>query len=79
MRQVYRLPRWVVTYEGQVYVSQNKRLHIRDVEVIRTQGEETFVRGGLAPGDIVITTRLINPLPNTRLETSPARRPEAAP
>ena len=70
MKQVYRLPRWVVSYEGQVYVAEGDRLKIRDVEVIRTQGEETFVSMGLSPGDVVLTTRLVNPLPGTLLDLS---------
>ncbi len=70
MQQVYRLPRWAVTYEGNAYVVRDGRLAIQAVEVIRSEGQETFVRGGLSPGEQVITTRLTNPLPNTlvRLE-----------
>ena len=67
MKQVYRLPRWAVTYEGNTYVVRDDRLAIQSVEVIRNEGEETFVRGGLSPGEQVITTRLVNPLPNTRV------------
>lgn len=65
MEQVYRLPRWAVSYEGDVYLVRDGRLAIQPVDVIRSEGQETFVRGGLKPGDEVITTRLVNPLPNT--------------
>lgn len=70
MEQVFRLPRWAVTYEGNAYVVRDGRLAIQAVDVVRSEGQETFVRGGLSPGDKVITTRLTNPLPNTlvRLE-----------
>lgn len=67
MEQVYRLPRWAVSYEGKVFVARDNRLAIQTVDVVRSEGEETFVRGGLTPGDRVITTRLVNPLPNERL------------
>lgn len=67
MKQVYRLPRWAVSYEGQVYLARDNRLAIQNVEVLRSEGEETFVSGGLAPGDKVIITRLVSPLPNTLL------------
>lgn len=77
MKQVYRLPRWAVSYEGQVYVVEGDRLKIRDVEVVRTQGEETFVSVGLSPGDVVVTTRLVNPLPNTLLDLSRTDTDEA--
>ncbi|MBL7645157.1 MAG: HlyD family efflux transporter periplasmic adaptor subunit [Candidatus Hydrogenedentes bacterium] len=66
MEQVFRLPRWAVTYEGNVYLARDNRLMIHPVEVVRNHGEETFVKG-LAAGDEVITTRLVNPLPNTLL------------
>jgi len=65
IEQVYRLPRWAVTYEGTVYVIRGGRLAIQSVDVVRSEGEETFVRGGIDPGEQVITTRLVNPLPNT--------------
>ncbi len=64
MKQVYRLPRWAVTYEGNAYVIRDGRLAIQHVDVVRSEGEETFVQSGLNPGDQVITTRLTNPLPN---------------
>ena len=71
MRQVCRLPRWAVSYEGNVFLSTDNRLTVQAVEVVRTQGEDTFVRG-LGAGDTVITTRLINPLPNALLAVEPA-------
>ena len=67
MEQVYRLPRWAVSYEGDVYLARDGRLAIQRVEVVRSEGEDTYVRGGLNAGDEVVTTRLVNPLPNTRL------------
>jgi RND family efflux transporter MFP subunit len=65
MTQVYRLPRWAVTHEGATYVVRDEMLAIQTVEVVRSEGDFTFVRGGLSSGEQVITTRLINPLPNT--------------
>lgn len=68
MKQVYRLPRWTVSFEGQVYMAVDKVLKRRFVKVLRNQGEDTFVAEGLEPGELVVTTRLVDPLPNTRLE-----------
>lgn len=68
MQQVYRLPRWAVTFEEQVFVARDMRLEYRDVRVVRTQGEETFVSEGLQPGDLVVVTRLLNPLPGSLLD-----------
>lgn len=68
MKDVVRLPRWAVTYEGFAYVANaDRRLEKRAVEVLRTQGEEAFVSSGLDEGDTIIVTRLQNPMPNTRL------------
>jgi RND family efflux transporter MFP subunit len=77
MKQVYRLPRWAVSYEGDVYVAEDNRLRVRNVEIVRSQGEETFVSTGLSPGDTVLTTRLVNPLPGTLLELAEPQPEEA--
>jgi hypothetical protein len=68
MADVYRLPRWAVSFEGQAYVADGERLTRRDVTAVRSEGEETFISEGLEPGELVITTRLVNPLPNSLLE-----------
>lgn len=67
MQQVYRIPRWAVSFEGDIYLAKGERLDIGKVEIVRQQGEEAFVRGDLQPGDRVITTRLVNPAPNSLL------------
>jgi RND family efflux transporter MFP subunit len=68
MQSVYRLPRWAVTFENKVYLAENGQLKIREVTLLRSEGEEAYVSGGLAPGDNIIVTRLINPLPNSLVE-----------
>ncbi|MBP8130267.1 MAG: biotin/lipoyl-binding protein [Candidatus Hydrogenedentes bacterium] len=77
MRQVYRLPRWAVSFEGEVYVAEGDLLQRRAVMVLRSQGEEAFVSEGLQPGDLVIVTRLLNPLPGMRVDIA-APAPEAS-
>lgn len=67
MTQVYRLPRWSVTFENQVYVVENERLMPRDVKVLRTQNEQAFIESGLKTDELVIITRLTNPLPNAKV------------
>jgi RND family efflux transporter MFP subunit len=78
LKQVYRLPRWAVSFEGQAYVAEDKHLKTRDVEVVRSQGEESFVSQGLSPGDLVVTTRLVNPLPNSLLDFTLDEAPAAS-
>jgi hypothetical protein len=65
---VVRLPRWAVSFENTVYVSENGRLKTRPVKVARAEGEDAFVQGGLSQGDIVIITRLVDPLENVLLD-----------
>jgi len=72
MTGVFRLPRWAVDFEGEVFVAENDasgqpRLQRKQAEVLRTQDEEVFVSGGLAAGDRVVATRLANPMRNALL------------
>lgn len=68
MHNVYRLPRWAVSFDGFVFIADGDRLRRRYVEVARTQGEETFLSAGLDPGELVILTRLVNPVPGLLIE-----------
>ncbi len=68
MENVFRIPRWAVSFSNTVYTVQENRLKTVPVTVIRSQGEQTFVSAGLAEGDRVITTRLVDPLENSLLE-----------
>jgi multidrug efflux system membrane fusion protein len=76
---VIRLPRWAVSFENTVHVSVESRLKTVPVEVERVQGEEAFVSGGLNAGDVVVVTRLIDPLENSLLELSFAEEEESGP
>jgi multidrug efflux pump subunit AcrA (membrane-fusion protein) len=49
LENVYRLPRWAVSFDGTVYIAKDNRLEIRQVKVLRTEGEETIVSEGLSP------------------------------
>jgi multidrug efflux pump subunit AcrA (membrane-fusion protein) len=62
VRDVFVLPRVAVTFDGHAYISDNGRLKTVKVEVLRSEGEQVIVRGGLRNGDRVIVTRLVAPL-----------------
>ncbi|MEA2114383.1 MAG: efflux RND transporter periplasmic adaptor subunit [Thermodesulfobacteriota bacterium] len=62
--KVFILPRRAVTYEGNVHVIRDSRLHTRKVEVARVQDDKALITGGLQEGETVIITRLENPLEN---------------
>lgn len=68
MPNVFRLPRWTVSFDGFTYVAEGDRLRRRKVNAVRTQGEETYVDEGLSPGELVVLTRLVDPLPGILLE-----------
>lgn len=69
MRGVFPLPRWAVSFSHTVYLSNDSRLKTVPVQVVRVQGEQAFVTG-LSPGDVVVTTRLVDPLEDSLLEVS---------
>jgi len=41
-----------------VIVDEENRLHLRRVDVLRTQSDVVFIRGGLRPGERVVTSDL---------------------
>ena len=67
LENVYRVPRWAVSFENTVYVAIDNKLKTVPVEIARSQGEEAYISEGLKPGDRVIITRLIDPMENTKL------------
>jgi RND family efflux transporter MFP subunit len=68
LTDVFQLPAWAVSFENTVFIARNNRLKTVPVRVARKEGERTLVADGLEEGDIVITTRLVDPLENTLLE-----------
>ena len=68
IQQVVRLPRWSVSFDNKVYLSnEDNRLQTVPVKVIYAKDEDVFVSEGLTPGQTVVTTRLSDPLENVRL------------
>ncbi len=62
MTHVVELPRWAVSFENTVYVIRDNRLETVPVQVARVQENKAYIKEGLKEGDMVITTRLVNPL-----------------
>ncbi|MFC1828448.1 efflux RND transporter periplasmic adaptor subunit [Thermodesulfobacteriota bacterium] len=65
---VFRLPRQAVSFDNTVYTAVENRLKTVSVDVARMEGDYAFIAGGLKSGDVVVTTRLIDPLENALLE-----------
>jgi len=68
LKQVYQLPRWAVTYENTVYVAQDNRLKTVPVTVEKLAPEIAILSKGISPHDIVIVTRLTDPIENALLD-----------
>lgn len=68
MERVVELPRWAVSFENTVYVVRNDRLETVAVQVARVQENRAYISSGLKEGDLVITTRLVNPLERSLVE-----------
>ncbi|MEA1948999.1 MAG: efflux RND transporter periplasmic adaptor subunit [Thermodesulfobacteriota bacterium] len=68
LHNVFRLPRQAVSFENTVYIAVDNRLKTIPVKVARVEGENAYVTNGLNAGDMVVTTRLIDPLENALLE-----------
>ncbi len=70
LQQVVELPRWAVSFENSVYVIRDGRLETTPVRVVRVQENKAYISEGLAEGDMVITTRLVNPLERSLVQIS---------
>ncbi len=68
MTDVFALPRWAVNFNDTVYVIENRRLVTRPVVVADVQGDRAFIAEGLEEGELVITTRLVDPLEQSLVE-----------
>lgn len=68
LHSAYKLPVGAVSFEQTAHIAVDGRLRTVPVEVSHTEQDTVYVTGGLKPGDIVITTRLSNPLENTLLD-----------
>ncbi len=62
MEQVVELPRQAVSFKNTVYVVREKRLTTVPVVVARVQDNKSYISKGLTAGDMVVTTRLVDPL-----------------
>jgi RND family efflux transporter MFP subunit len=68
IHNVFRVPRQAVSFENTVYIANDNRLKTVTIKVARVEGENAYVADGLNAGDMVIITRLIDPLENALLK-----------
>lgn len=77
MKQVTRLPSWLVSFDNTVFRAVENRLVTTPVTVLRNDGGYVYIADGLSSGDIIITSRLTTALENTLLEQVGAPKTEA--
>ena len=57
-----------VKVDNTVYISKGDRLKTLSVNKVYASGDDVFLSGGINPGDLLITTRLVDPLENSALK-----------
>ena len=67
LEDVIRLPRPAVSYTNTVFTAVDNRLKTVPVTVEYIEGGYAYISDGLNHGDLVVTTRLIDPLENALL------------
>lgn len=76
LNRVVRLPRSAVSFEGYVWViDPDNRLERREIEVAHNEGDSAFISAGLEEGEQVVITRLVNPLPGSKVQFDPSQVP----
>jgi multidrug efflux pump subunit AcrA (membrane-fusion protein) len=69
-RAVFRVPAEAVSHENTVILARDSRLHTCPAEVVHRHGGEAFIRGEFSDGDVLVTTRVANPLEKALLRVS---------
>ena len=77
MSDVVSIPRSAITPDQTVYVAENGRLKTKPVKAIKVVGPDMLIEQGLQPDDLVITTRLIQPMENAKLDIQVATNPDS--
>lgn len=69
---VFEVPQSAIGVDGSLFVSKHGRLESRQVHVVWQEANRAFVDEGLNAGDLVITTRLVNPIERALLRVAEA-------
>lgn len=69
LTDVVPLPSSAVNEDDTVYIAQNNRLKTIPVEIAYTRGETTCITA-IAPGTLIITSRLTAPVENSKLSVA---------
>ncbi|HKK90001.1 MAG TPA: HlyD family efflux transporter periplasmic adaptor subunit [Desulfobacteraceae bacterium] len=70
IEDLYRVPSWSVTTENTVYIARDNRLETRHITRAYDEEGVVFISKGIKPGEIIVTTRLVDPMENALLTFS---------
>jgi len=73
LENIVSLPEQAVNSEGFVYLSDNNRLKTIDVTIVKKEKGFVYISNGLKEGDLVITSKLNNPIENSLVVSDPAQ------
>lgn len=65
---LYSIKRWFVSTDDTVYKAEDGRLKTARVNRVYTQGDDLYLTGEIRDGDLLITTRLVDPIENSALK-----------
>ncbi len=68
LHNVIAVPQWSVRFKNTVYLAADNHLKTLPVTVVHKSDSKAYISAGLNAGDIVITTRLTDPLENALVE-----------
>lgn len=68
LHNVVAVPQWAVSFKNTVFLVIDNHLQTQPVNVVYKAKDTAYINEGLDEGDIVITTRLSDPLENARVE-----------
>ncbi len=78
LQDVVKVPRHVLRMDGTLLVTdENRKLMIRDVEVVRTDEDFVYIGSGLSDSDYIVTSAVPNPIEGLLLRF-PGDEPAAA-
>jgi RND family efflux transporter MFP subunit len=79
LENVVPVPRTAVDFDGELYLAAGDRLERRTVQVVRIQEELALIGSGVEAGELIVITRLADPVPGARLSyTAPGDAGEAS-
>jgi len=70
---VFEVPQYAVSFENTVYTVADNRLKTVPIKVAKRENQSAYIVSGIEPGQLVITTRLVNPMESALLDIKMAQ------